>query len=112
MDIAIGTIGAQSATRLNQLATLLVHADHCDAKAIERGRRVAAETGQRLDLVLIQLGLVSERAMAEAYADLCALPLAPPDRYPAEAPLFVGKVKALFLSHAGAMPIALANNTL
>jgi general secretion pathway protein E len=112
MDIAIGTTGAQSATKLDRLATLLVHADHCDAKAIERARRVAAETGQRLDQVLIQLGLVSERAMAEAYADLFGFPLATPDRYPAEAPLLAGKVKALFLRNARAMPVALAGDTL
>ena len=42
----------------------------CDQQTLERARRVAAESGQRLDAVLIQLGLVSERGLAEAYADL------------------------------------------
>ncbi len=108
MDLAIGMAGAASATMLDRLATLLVHGDHCDSKAIERGRRVTAETGQRLDLVLIQLGLVSERAMAEAYAALFALPVATAERYPTDTPIFPGLLKAPFLRHARAMPVALS----
>ncbi|MGI4798067.1 MAG: hypothetical protein ACRYG8_29270, partial [Janthinobacterium lividum] len=52
------------------LADLLVADGHCDFRTIERGRRVAAESGQRLDRVLIQLGLVTERDLARAYAAL------------------------------------------
>ena len=38
--------------------------------------------GQRLDAVLIQLGLVSERGLAEAYATLLDLPVARADQLP------------------------------
>ena len=51
------------------LAALLVQRG-CDARAIERGRRVAAESGQRLESVLLQLGLVGERDIAAAFAEL------------------------------------------
>ena len=52
------------------LAALLVR-HGCDPRALERGRRVAAENGQRLDTVLLQLGLVAERDLAAAFAACC-----------------------------------------
>ena len=51
---------------LGSLAEILVRTGQCDGRAIERGRRVAEETGQRLDKVLLELGLVSERGLADA----------------------------------------------
>ncbi|MGI3778490.1 MAG: hypothetical protein ACRYGC_14465, partial [Janthinobacterium lividum] len=59
--------------RIERLAALLVDSGQCDARTIDRGRRVAAESDGRLDQVLLQLGLVNERGMAEAYATLLAL---------------------------------------
>jgi hypothetical protein len=38
-----------------------------------------AERGQRLDAVVIQLDLVCERCLAEAYSSLLGLPLPPPE---------------------------------
>ena len=63
---------------LEALGRLLVEQGQCDARGIERGRRVAAETGQRLDAVLMHLGLVTERGLAQAYAALLGLPVAGP----------------------------------
>jgi general secretion pathway protein E len=83
----------------------------CDSRSIERGRRVAAETGQRLDAVLIQLGLVGERSLAEAYAELLGLPLATPERYPS-APLCADRLTARFLRAARALPVASEGDTL
>ena len=60
---------------IGALAALILARGLCDERTIERARRVAAETG-RLDLVLIQLGLVTERDLAEAYAALLGTPLA------------------------------------
>ena len=39
-----------------RLADLLVALGHVEARGVERGRRVADESGQRLDAVLLQLG--------------------------------------------------------
>src|SRR6202012_1358889 len=50
------------------LTYIVVQSGHCDLRTIERGRRVAAENGQRLDRVLLQLGLVSERGLVSSYA--------------------------------------------
>ena len=101
MDIPIPHAEAVSP---DAVAGLLQAAGRCDARTLERGRRVAAESGQRLDRVLIQLGLVSERELATSYAELLGCAVAGPERYPAE-PLFAERLLARFLRHARAMPI-------
>ena len=67
---------------LERLSSFLVETGQCDARTIERGRRVGIETGQRLDRVLLQLGLVSERGLAAAFAAVFGLPLARPAACP------------------------------
>ncbi len=94
-----------------RLGALLVARGHCDARTLERARNVAAETGQRLDSVLIQLGLVSERGLADALAALLELPLVTTDRYPAE-PLRAERLTPKFLRQARALPLARHNGTL
>ena len=90
---------------LEALGRLLVEQGQCDARGIERGRRVAAETGQRLDAVLMHLGLVTERGLAQAYAALLGLPVAGPARYPPE-PLLPERLGPRFLRQARALPVA------
>jgi len=91
---------------IERLAALLVELGQCDARTVERGRRVAQDSGQRLDKVLLQLGLVTERGLAEAYATLLRLPVATPDRYPASEPLFADRLSTRFLRSARALPVA------
>ena len=88
------------------LAALLIEQGQCDPRTIDRARRVAAESGQRLDKVLIQLGLVTERGLAGAYAALLGLPVATPDRYPAADPLHADRLTPKFLRNARALPVA------
>ena len=90
---------------------LLEQGGQCDPRTIDRGRRVAAENGQRLDRVLLQLGLVNERDLAAAYATLLGLELAGPDAYPDE-PLFPDRLAPRFLRHARALPIGREADTL
>ena len=96
---------------VEQLARLLLDAGHCDARTLERGRRVAEESGTRLDMVLLQLGLVSERGLADAYCALLGMRLATPERYPAE-PLFAERLTARFLREVRALPLAIENGVL
>ncbi len=96
---------------MDGLGRILVQNGYCDARTLERGIRVAGETGQRLDRVLAQLGLVSERALADAYAALLGLAIAPLDLYPQE-PLFPDRLAGRFLRHARAMPLAVRDGTL
>ncbi len=97
---------------ITALADLLERQGQCDAKTLDRGRRVATESGQRLDLVLLQLGLVSERGLAEAYAALLATRVAAPDRYPTEGPVLPERLTTRFLRHARAMPLAVERGQL
>src|SRR4029077_1570267 len=60
---------------LARLGAVLVESGAVDRRTLERAGRVAAETGGRLDHVLTQLGLVSERGLAEALAQLLGAPL-------------------------------------
>jgi general secretion pathway protein E len=89
---------------LARLGAALVEDSAIDQRTLERARRVSAETGGRLDHVLTQLGLVSERLLAEALARLVAAPLVTPADYP-EAPLFADRLGVKFLRHARALPI-------
>jgi general secretion pathway protein E len=84
---------------------LLERQGQCDPRTVDRGRRVAAESGQRLDRVLIQLGLVNERDLAAGFAALLGLPLAGRERYPEE-PLFAEQLTPRYLRHVRALPVA------
>jgi general secretion pathway protein E len=88
-----------------KLGVSLVDSGAIDRRTLDRARRVAAETGARLDQVLTQLGLVSDRGLAEALAQLIAAPLVGAADYP-DAPLFHDRLKPKFLRRVRAMPIA------
>jgi general secretion pathway protein E len=105
------TAGRSLEQQLDALAHLLMAQGQCDLKTLDRARRVAAESGQRLDSVMIQLGLVSERGLAECYAALLGTRLVTPERYPDE-PLFPERLTTRFLRTARAMPIALEHDAL
>jgi general secretion pathway protein E len=94
-----------AAEALARLGPTLIGSGAVDQRTLERARRVASETGARLDRVLTQLGLVSERGLAEALAQLVAAPIVTPADYP-DAALFVDRLKARFLRKAHALPIA------
>jgi general secretion pathway protein E len=99
------------AQALDDLAALLLGQGQVDARGIERARRVAAETGQRFDAVLMHLGLVTERGLAQALAALLGLPVVPPARYPA-VPVQQARLGARFLRQARALPLAEEGGTL
>ncbi|MBC7799035.1 MAG: type II/IV secretion system protein [Gemmatimonadaceae bacterium] len=99
------SIERTSTDPVGDLAALLIEQGQCDARTVDRGRRVAQDSGQRLDKVLLQLGLVTERGLADAYAALLGLPIATPDRYPASEPLFADRLSSRFLRSARALPL-------
>ena len=92
------------------LADILTGNGRCDAKMLERGRRVAADSGQRLDAVLLQLGLVGERDLAEAFSALLGLKLADAADYP-DAPLFAERLRPKFLRAMRCLPVAMDGET-
>jgi general secretion pathway protein E len=86
------------------LAVLVAHGA-CDSVGIERAATIAAETGMTRKQALVQLGLVSERALADAYAAVFGLNLAGAERYPAE-PVLAERLRARFLRASRAVPVA------
>jgi general secretion pathway protein E len=88
-----------------RLVELLLQRGDVDARAVDRASRVAADDEQRVDKVLIQLGLVSERGLAEAFSELTQTPIAKPDVYKLEAPLFADRLTPRFLRAARALPV-------
>ncbi len=93
--------------QLEQLTELLIAQGQCDSRTIARARSMAVESGESIDVVLIQLGLVSERGLAQAYAALVGCALAGPERYPAIDPLLPESLPGRFLRRARALPVAL-----
>ncbi|CAK0769921.1 Type II secretion system protein E [Gammaproteobacteria bacterium] len=75
------------------------------ATDLGRARRLSRDSGDPVPRLLVRLGLVSERDMAEAYAQTLALPLIPGDRYPQE-PLFEGRLSVRFMKDVHAIPVA------
>jgi general secretion pathway protein E len=94
-----------AAEALAKLGPALVESGAVDARTLERARRVAAETDRRLDRVLTQLGLISERGLAEAFSCLLGAPIAAASDYP-DGALFIDCLHAKFLRRAHALPIA------
>ena len=88
-----------------ELGASLVETGIIDQRSLERARRLAAEAGTRLDHIVTQLGLVSERSLAEVLARMLGAPLLRPMDYPS-APLFAERLQAKFLRKARAMPVS------
>jgi general secretion pathway protein E len=104
----ISSIAEDPAEVLARLGAVLIEGGTIDRRTLDRAGRVAVETGGRLDHVLTQLGLVSERGLAEALAQLVGAPLAEARDYP-DAPLFLDRLKVKFLRKVRALPIAATN---
>ena len=69
MKLAIATAESLPvAAALERVLRHLVSNSQIDERELERARRVAAASGQRIDAVLGQLGLVSDRELAGALA--------------------------------------------
>ena len=90
---------------LEALGPRLIDSGALDAAGLERAARLREDSGERLDRILVKLGLVSERQMAEAFAAGLDLPLASPDDYP-EDPPFADRVSPEFLKDAKAIPLS------
>ncbi|MFN3616286.1 MAG: GspE/PulE family protein, partial [Rubrimonas sp.] len=87
-----------------RLAQHLRETGVADAEALARAGRVADETGERLDRVLVRLGLVGERAMAAALARLIDAPVAEPGSLTA-APDLLAALGGRFAQNARLIPI-------
>ena len=106
VNIAAANDGTTPDSIAGALSRVLLEGGHVDPRGLERARRAAADGGGKLSDALTQLGLVGERALAEAIAGLTGLPLASPADYP-EASVLPDRLKAKFLRKARVLPTAL-----
>ncbi len=93
------------------LGDLLIQQGRLDETSLERAARLAVESDSQLASIVTQLGLVSERELAEASAALLGLPIAGPGDYPHEA-ILADRLKSKFLQKARVLPIASADKTI
>jgi general secretion pathway protein E len=88
-----------------QIAHLLAERGLLSAAALERARRLELESGERIDRIAAKLGLVSERDLAAAYAELLGSPLVVPTEFPAQ-PVGGERIPRAFLKQAQLIPLA------
>lgn len=74
------------------------------ASALDRVRRLESETGDRVDRIATKLGLITDRDLAQAYADLLETPVVTPSEYPLD-PVASDRIAKAFLRRARAVPL-------
>lgn len=89
----------------NSIGKLLIERGKLNAADLDRARRVQQETPERINVILTQLGLVSERDMAEALALYLDLPLVTAADYPIQA-ILEDQASIKFLKEYRIIPLA------
>ncbi len=87
-----------------RLGEILVQRGKLEHAALERALRLQQESGEKLGALLVTLGLVAQRDVAEALSHQLGLPLADGQAYP-ELPVLEEQVSARFLREARALPV-------
>jgi general secretion pathway protein E len=101
----------KDATFAQAFGDLLEAEDLVDAVAISRARRAAEAASERLDVVVVKLGLISESDLCIAYASYCGLPLVGPGDVPKQ-PVLADRLKAPFLKANRLLPISFDGKSL
>ena len=91
-------------TPKRRLGELLIERGKLDQGSLERALRLQQEGGERLGSLLVTLGLVAPRDVADALAAQLGLPLLDGAGYP-ELPILEERVSARFLRDARALPV-------
>ena len=76
-----------------------------DPQALSRARRAAESAGERIDHVLIKLGLIAETDLASAYAAYCGLPVLRAQDLP-ERPVLGERLKSPYLKSNRILPVS------
>jgi general secretion pathway protein E len=87
------------------VAARLVAGGKLDEAALDRVLRLQASSEERLEALLVKLGLASERDVADALSLELGLVIAEASDYP-EAPVLEGKLTSKFLRHSAVLPLA------
>ncbi len=78
--------------------------------ALDRVRRLEAESGERIDLIAAKLGLISDRDLAQAYASMLGAPVLTPADLPPQA-IAPERLSLAFLKRARMIPVAETETT-
>ncbi|HEX3633170.1 MAG TPA: type II secretion system ATPase GspE [Casimicrobiaceae bacterium] len=84
---------------------MLIERGKLDAAGLDRALRIQEESGEKLGVLLVTLGVVAQRDVSEALADQLGLPLVEAASYP-ELPILEERVSARFLRESRALPLA------
>ena len=87
-----------------RIGELLIERGKLDAATLERALRLQQESGERLGALLVTLGVVAQRDVAEALAAQLELPLVDVAGYP-EFPILEERISARFLRETRTMPL-------
>ncbi len=88
-----------------RIGEILIERGKLDAPTLERALRLQQESGERLGALLVTLGVVAQRDVAEALAVQLDLPMVEAGRYP-EFPILEEMVSTRFLREARALPLS------
>ena len=95
---------AQARPARKRLGEILIERGKLDQVALDRALRLQGESGEKLGQLLVTLGVVAQRDVAEALAQQLALPLCDASAYP-EFPILEERVSARFLRESHALPV-------
>ena len=101
---SLATITEPPPTSAERLGSHLIAAGKLSREGLESTSRLTQTNAEHLGTVLVKLGLVSERDLADALAALLELPLLAAGDYPVT-PLYEEQVSAKFLKTARAIPV-------
>ena len=102
---------ASDVAHLSAVLERLVASGSITHQALERGRRAALGSGERSDLTLNKLGLVSDDVLTEAWAGQLNLAVVNEADYPTT-PVLPDALGYEFLSHAQVMPLCVQDDLL
>ncbi len=87
------------------VAVRLIAGGKLDESALDRVLRLQSSNAERLEALLVKLGLAGERDVADALAREIGIELAAPADYPAK-PVLDGTLTKRFMRHSGVLPLA------
>ncbi len=96
---------AAPVSELDRFLDFLCQSGRLSSDALRRGRAAAGHGGERIDHVLLKLGLVADDALAEGYGEFLGLSVATPSDFPAEA-LYSERVSRSFLRASKVLPLS------
>jgi general secretion pathway protein E len=88
-----------------RLGEILIERGKLDSAGLDRALRLQQESGDKLGALLVTLGVVAQRDVAEALAAQLGLPLVEAAGYP-ELPILEERVSARFLRESHALPLS------